>query len=309
MNGETLLQAVLATLVALTGAAFGVLAAGRVRRGLGPLVGVAGGAMLAVTAVSLLPEAWRLLRPLDFAVSVASGYLLLYLIGRYVAPVCPACAAASEAHEVCGCGDSHDHHDHHDHPDHHDYGDGDDDHRHADAPAPTRGTVANTSLLLAAVLTLHSFVDGMALAGAHGGAHHHHHGPEGLAATLPMLLAVCLHKMPEGLALAALLLSAGYAPLRAFLLTAAVEATTLLGGALGGMFFAAAPPLWLGAALAHVGGSFLYLVFHGLLGGLLSRPLGSGSALRRALPEQAGYGAIGFAAVALLLWSLLRLQH
>jgi len=291
MDNDTLIRTGLATAVALTGGAIGVLA-GNARRGLAPLVGIAGGAMLAVTVVSLLPEAWHSLRPLEFALSVASGYLLLYLIGRYVAPVCPACAAASESHEECECGDDHGHDPHgHDREQH--------DHAHG-----VRGTLANTTLLLAAVLTLHSLVDGMAVAGgaaaAHGGHHHDH--PD----VLPMLLAVSLHKLPEGLALSALLLSAGSAPLRAFLLTAAVEATTILGGVLGAQFFATAPPVWLGVALAHIGGSFLYLVLHGLLGGLWS---GSpNAALRRAAP-QIGYGTIGFGGIALLLWGLLHFQQ
>jgi zinc transporter ZupT len=50
---------------------------------------------------------------------------------------------------------------------------------------------------------------------------------------------------------------------------AAVEATTLLGGAIGMLWLAKVPIFWLGLIMAHVGGGFLYLATHAVVGEML----------------------------------------
>ncbi|HET6886684.1 MAG TPA: hypothetical protein VFH87_02050, partial [Candidatus Udaeobacter sp.] len=50
---------------------------------------------------------------------------------------------------------------------------------------------------------------------------------------------------------------------------AAVEATTLLGGAIGYFFLAKVSTFWLGLIMAHVGGGFFYLAGHAVLGEML----------------------------------------
>jgi zinc transporter ZupT len=65
-----------------------------------------------------------------------------------------------------------------------------------------------------------------------------------------------------------------------------VEATTLLGGAVGFIFFPNASAFWLAIALAHAGGGFLFLATHAMLGeivkehkGLVLGSFGAGLAL------------------------------
>jgi zinc transporter ZupT len=84
-----------------------------------------------------------------------------------------------------------------------------------------------------------------------------------------LLVAVCAHKMPEGLALGALLLGGGVGRARAVAAVAAVETTTLAGGLVGVVALREASPVWVAAVLAHAGGGFLYLAAHALLGELL----------------------------------------
>ena len=118
------------------------------------------------------------------------------------------------------------------------------------------------AMAMVIALSLHSTMDGLALA----------FGREvmisgGLDATL--LLAICVHKIPEGLTLCALLLASGFRRTSALILVAAVEATTLLGGVIG---FCAAPRIsgfWLDIVLAHVGGGFIYLAIHAVFGELV----------------------------------------
>jgi ZIP family zinc transporter len=111
-------------------------------------------------------------------------------------------------------------------------------------------------------LGLHSTMDGLALALGKD--------PEmagGLSGTL--LLAICVHKVPEGLALCALLLAAGFRRAAALGWVAAVEATTLLGGAIGLWLAPQISSLWLNMALAHVGGGFIFLALHAVFGELI----------------------------------------
>ena len=81
--------------------------------------------------------------------------------------------------------------------------------------------------------------------------------------------ALCIHKVPEGLALGSLLIGAGLKRTIAFGWVAAVEATTLLGGVIGYFFLTKVSMFWLGLIMAHVGGGFVYLATHAVLGEML----------------------------------------
>src|SRR5207249_10073057 len=81
--------------------------------------------------------------------------------------------------------------------------------------------------------------------------------------------ALCIHKVPEGLALGSLLLGAGLHRSAAFGWVAAVEATTLLGGVIGYFFLTNISTLWLGLIMAEVGGGFIYLATHAVVGEML----------------------------------------
>ena len=81
--------------------------------------------------------------------------------------------------------------------------------------------------------------------------------------------ALCIHKVPEGLALGSLLIGAGLHRSAALRWVAAVEATTLLGGVIGYFFLSNISTFWLALIMAHVGGGFLYLAAHAVLGEML----------------------------------------
>ena len=111
-------------------------------------------------------------------------------------------------------------------------------------------------------LGLHSTMDGLALA---LGKESEMAG--GMDASL--LLAICVHKIPEGLALGALLLAAGLSRTVALAWVAAVEATTVLGGAIGIWAVPQISGVWLDLILAHVGGGFIFLALHAVFGELV----------------------------------------
>jgi len=89
------------------------------------------------------------------------------------------------------------------------------------------------------------------------------------AAKWSLFSALCIHKIPEGLALGSLLIGAGLQRSAAVAWVAAVEATTLLGGVIGYFFLTNISILWLGLIMAHVGGGFIYLATHAVVGEML----------------------------------------
>jgi zinc transporter, ZIP family len=131
---------------------------------------------------------------------------------------------------------------------------------HFDEAATHRFSEIATAMVVA--LGLHSTLDGLALAlGKESGM------PGAVDASL--LLAICIHKVPEGLALCALLLAAGMSRKTALCWVAAVEATTLLGGAIGLWIAPHVSGVWLDFILAHVGGGFIFLATHAVFGELV----------------------------------------
>jgi ZIP family zinc transporter len=111
--------------------------------------------------------------------------------------------------------------------------------------------LGQTAILFMVALAIHATMDGLAVVVGDqlvGGAN------------IGVFVAVSVHKLPEGMALALLLIGAGYGTARAFWLTVLIEMTTEIGALGGVLFLRNLPPEWLGIVFAHVGGGFLYLV-------------------------------------------------
>src|SRR6266542_2089784 len=131
---------------------------------------------------------------------------------------------------------------------------------HFDADATRHFSEIATALIIA--LAIHSTTDGLAL-GIQGEI------PAMDATKWSLFSALCIHKVPEGLALGSLLIGAGLHRSAALGWVAAVEATTLIGGVIGYFFVTNISILWLGLIMAHVGGGFIYLATHAVVGEML----------------------------------------
>jgi len=131
---------------------------------------------------------------------------------------------------------------------------------HFDADATRH--FSDIAVALIAALAIHSTSDGIAI----GVGREIHANPAG---NWSLFAALCIHKVPEGLALGSLLIGAGYRRSTTFIWVALTEATTLLGGAIGYFLLGEASMFWLTLLLAHVGGGFIYLAAHAVLGELL----------------------------------------
>src|SRR5919201_323345 len=189
------------------------------------LISFAAGTLLGVTLFAILPESLSDSDAWPVVGAAATGYLLFFLISKYVHHVCPACAAS-----------------------------------HFDADATRHFSEIATALIVA--LAIHSTTDGLALG-------IQQEAPSLDATKWSLFSALCIHKVPEGLALGSLLIGAGLRRTTAVGWVAAVEATTLLGGGIGMLWMGRVSTFWLGLIMAHVGGGFLYLATHAVLGEML----------------------------------------
>ena len=118
----------------------------------------------------------------------------------------------------------------------------------------TEAKSLNVFSLLVIALTVHSTMDGAAIAISPAIAKITDHS---------IFFTVAIHKLPEGLALCALLLGSGCSRLRALLLTFLLEGSTVGGWWLG--FVLVRRELanaWLNLGMVHIAGGFSYLAFH-----------------------------------------------
>src|ERR1017187_6960278 len=229
MDNLSIAYVTLAFALAVGGGALGATL-GTSHERLCALISLGAGTLLGVTLFAILPESLQAMRWWGVLLAVASGYAVFSVISKYVFHICPACAAS-----------------------------------HFDEAATHHFSEIAGAMMLA--LAVHCTADGVALAAGHEAEAAHALG--GRALDLSLILAVCVHKVPEGLALGALLLGAGFNRAQTMIRVAAVESTTILGGIVGWLFFRHVSSFWLDAAVAHVGGGFVFLAVHAVLGEIL----------------------------------------
>jgi len=229
MGTLSILYVVLAFVLAVGGGALGA-SLGSSHHRLCALISLGAGTLLGVTVFAILPESLAVLHWWGVAGAMGSGYAVFFIVSKYLYHVCPACAAS-----------------------------------HFDEATTHRFAEFAAAMMLA--LAIHCVADGLALAAGHQAEVTHALG--GHVLDFSLIVAVCVHKVPEGLALGALLLGAGFNRAQTMIRVAAVESTTILGGIVGWIFFRQVSPFWLDAAVAHVGGGFIFLAVHAVLGEIL----------------------------------------
>jgi zinc transporter ZupT len=228
-NAASFGYVLLAFALAFGGGALGV-SVGHSHRRLCALISIGAGSLLGVTLFAILPEAYAAMQWWSMLLSIGSGYFLFSIITKYVSHVCPACAAS-----------------------------------HFDQRTMIRFSEIATGMSIA--LAIHCLADGLAMAAGHEA--HITHGASGRVIDFSLIAAVCVHKVPEGLALGSLLVGAGLSRGKVLARVAAIESTTVIGGAAGLFLLRGIPDFWLAAAVAHAGGGFLFLVIHAVGGELL----------------------------------------
>src|SRR5438445_3077264 len=144
--------------LAVAGGALGASLAHSHRR-LCALISLGAGTLLGVTLFAILPESAAVLHWWGLLLALASGYAAFFLITKYVYHVCPACAAS-----------------------------------HFDEATTHRFSEIAAAMTLA--LAIHCTVDGLAIAA--GQEAHEAHTATGRIVGVSIVVAICVHKVPEG---------------------------------------------------------------------------------------------------------------
>jgi zinc transporter ZupT len=208
-----------------------------------------GGLLMGIALFWLLPEVAAQYGWTSGILGLIAGFGLLWLVNRFLYPVCPTCAHSHD-HDACA------------------------QQLHGFA-APLIGAAA-----------LHAFVDGWGLVVSQ------ENPSNGLR--IAVLAGISLHKIPEGLALGALLLAALGNVWKTLLAAAAVQACMFAGGQLAVVVSGHMTAHGTTALLALAAGVFTYLGYHaiegqwqrrGLSGSLVSALTGAvGAAVLRLVP-------------------------
>lgn len=185
------------------------------------LISFSAGALLGAAVFALLPESYQSIGIFELILSAASGYFLFWFISKYYSHVCPACAAS-----------------------------------HFDEQTTKKFSEIVLTLLTA--LSIHSFLDGLAIASGNINIHLHDES---------IFAAITAHKFPEGLALGALMFSSNYKKGKIIFYVMLVESVTIIGALCGILFLqSSVSPILIGIVMAHIAGGFVYLAFHAVLG-------------------------------------------
>lgn len=202
----------------MTGAALGVWLEElpRASRKVLPLSGVA---LIAIAVFGVLPELAEHFGWLAGVLWVGLGFALLWLVDRYLHPVCPSCSHSHD-HDAC------------------------------------RSRLHGFAAPLIIASSLHSFLDGWSVLASQ------QQGSEKLR--FAFLLAIGLHKLPEGLALGAILRSALRTGWKAMAGSLFAQAMTIVGAAIAGVLAPYLGAGWIGPFLGVAGGSFVYLGYHAI---------------------------------------------
>src|SRR5690349_17547506 len=144
--------------LAVAGGALGA-SLGTSHRRLCALISLGAGTLLGVTVFAILPECYGQLAWWGLLLALFSGYVLFSVISKYVYHVCPACAAI-----------------------------------HFDEATTHRFSEIASAMMVA--LAIHCTADGIAIAA--GREAHATDVPGGRVLDLSLVMAICVHKIPEG---------------------------------------------------------------------------------------------------------------
>ena len=180
---------------------------------------VSGGLLVTISLALVAPELAEHYGWAGGLIWMALGFAVLWLINRFLYPLCPSCAHTHD-HDACS--------------------------------VPLHGFAA--PLVLAS--GLHSFMDGWTLVASRQ--------DPSQTLQLVFLVGITLHKLPEGLALGAILRASLRSRWRVAGGAALAQFMTVIGGAVALWLAPWAGARWSGAFLGIAGGSFLYLGYHTL---------------------------------------------
>jgi len=204
----------------------------RTERTISVFLSFAGGVMLAIVLLELIPEAIEYGGVITAIVGLILGVLVVLGLNRLIDKV----TRARQKKKQHANNELHDNYE---------------EFFHADELLAKRGSMLRAGMVILFAIALHNIPEGLAMGAA---------GQYEIALGITIGLLIALHNIPEGMAISAPLISGGLSKAKTILLTMAAGATTVIGAVLG-VLIGGISSFALALSLAVAGGAMLYVVF------------------------------------------------
>ena len=191
----------------------------------------AGGVMISIVLIELIPEAIKLSGVIIAIIGLAFGAIIVMLLNYIIDKISKTLRKGTDLHESYS------------------------EYFHSEGLSNKKQSLLKSGMIMLFAIALHNIPEGLAL----GAAEHHEYGLE-----FTLALMIGLHNLPEGMAVAAPLISGGMSKLKSIILVSLIGATTVIGTTLG-YIIGGISDIILAISFAAAGGAMLYVVFGEIL--------------------------------------------
>ena len=229
---DIIIMSLLAGVVGMgLGAVITAIFGARTDRMISIFLSLAGGVMISIVLLELLPEAIEYSNMLVAVVGLVIGALMVLALNNIVDTITRKNASKSKLHENYA------------------------EFFHSSDVISNKKNMLRSGMIMLFAIALHNIPEGLAMgaAGQHDAA---------LGVTIAIMIA--LHNVPEGMAIAAPLISGGLSKLKTIVLLLLTGATTVIG-AVAGVIIGGISDMTLALSFSIAGGAMLYVVFGEIL--------------------------------------------
>ena len=192
---------------------------------------LAGGVMVSIVLVELIPEAIEFSNIWVTVIGLALGALMVLVLNNLMDRTSKTDKSKSKLHETYA------------------------EFFHSEGITDSKKSLLRSGMIMLFAIALHNIPEGLAM-----GAAGYHDATLGLT----IALMIGLHNIPEGMAISAPLISGGLSKTKTLILVVLTGATTVIG-AVAGVLIGGISDLALALSFAVAGGAMLYVVFGEIL--------------------------------------------
>ena len=191
----------------------------------------AGGVMISIVLIELIPEAIELSGLIVTVTGLSLGAVIVMLLNNIIDKISKTLRKSTDLHESYT------------------------EYFHSEGLSDKKKGLLKSGMIMLFAIALHNIPEGLAMGAA--GYHDYSMG-------LTIAIMIGLHNLPEGMAVAAPLVSGGMSKIKAIILVSLIGGTTVIGAALG-YLIGGISYMVLALSFAAAGGAMLYVVFGEIL--------------------------------------------
>ena len=213
------------------GGAITAIFGSRTERMIGIFLSFAGGVMVSIVLIELIPEAIEYSNVWIAVVGLVLGALMVMVLNSVMDRISQTDKTKSSLHETYA------------------------EFFHSEGITDNKKSMLRSGIIMLFAIALHNIPEGLAMGAA---------GYHDAALGLTLALMIGLHNIPEGMAISAPLITGGFSKIKTLILVMLTGATTVIG-AVAGVIVGGISDLTLALSFAVAGGAMLYVVFGEIL--------------------------------------------